>query len=470
MIGGLSSGGSRSSLYLVLSGVVAAVLAGCAVSYVDVGPMGLARVLLVPLGALLLLPFFITLFRGERINLLEPIFIVVFGYGLFMFVRPLYILAFNDFAFLSFIGAPIDAVPLTLAFSIVGLVALYLGYYSSVGPAVARGLPAGERSVSPRRLRNSGFVVLALGSLLYGAFLIGPAAGSKDSTGLTSSAYFYLGVNVAAVGILLLGYWAMLDTRWWKKLFVIALLAAFVAVSTDTGKRYHLLYLGLSLLASYYLLRGKPFSFRSLLIFLPPSLLYVAGVGFVRDGEGVTFGEVATLNPVAAVQRFFTSADLGTFETFARILTVIPESVPFVMPGRTFLYVFVAFVPRSIWPGKPLPTELVVLQEAVGNIGAVAGGSGYTYSLPGAFYVEGGIVMVLIGMFFFGVFCRTIWSYHALRGHLFSKAILAVGLPLILLSQRGYNNNTIIWYLTYLIPIVLVFYYASRKRRRQGGL
>lgn len=224
------------------------------------------------------------------------------------------------------------------------------------------------------------------------------------------------------------------------------------------------------MIASFYLLRDKPFSFRSLLIFFPPAFLYVIGVGALRGGEReITLSKVAEFRPVAALQRFFASGgDLNTFDSFTRILTVMPESFPFVMPGRTFLYLFVAFVPRSMWPGKPLPTELAVMDGAFMDIGAVAAGTGYSYSLPGSFYIEGGIVMILIGMFVFGVFCRTIWAYYRLHGHMLAKAVLAVSLPYILLSQRGgFTDNNTTWYLAYLVPVVVGFYYAGRKRDKR---
>lgn len=467
---GISGRRSRFSVYLVLSGIVVALLLGLAVTHVDVGSLGLSRALLLPLGMLLLAPFFVALFRRGPINLLEPIFIVVFGYGLFLFVRPLYILTFNDFEFMNFLGISREAIPFALLVSIVGLAALYLGYYSSVGPSLASRLPGGRADLSLRCLRNWGLFVLGIGTLLYGVFLVGPASGSVASAALTGSAYFYLGIDVAAVGMLLLFYWVMVSPRWRRILLLALLLSVFFIAATYLGSRYRILYLGLALIASFYLLRGKPFSFRSLLVFLPPAFLYVAGVGLLRGGEReVTLGKVSEFDLAAAVRRFFdSSGDLNIFDTFTKVLTVMPESFPFLMPGRTFLYLFVAFVPRSIWPGKPFPTELVVSQEVTGDIGAVTVGTGYSYSLPGSFYIEGGIVMVLIGMFIFGVFCRTIWSYYRLHGHLLSRTVLAVSLPYILLSQRGgFTNNDAIWYLTYLVPIIVGFYYAGRGRKHK---
>lgn len=464
----LSGHRSRSSIYLLSAGIAAAVLLGFAVVQVDVGAMGLSRALMFPLGILLLVPLFVALFRKRAVNLLEPIFVVVLGYGLFLFVRPMYILVFNDFEAMNFLGSSKEAVPLAISFSILGLAALYVGYYSFVGPSLAHWLPEGRVETSPRRLRNWGSLVLIAGIVLYGAFLGGPAAGSSASIALTGSAYFYLGIDIAAVGILLLFYWVMVSPRW-RRILLFALLATiFFVAATYLGSRYRVLYLGLALIASYYLLKGKPFSFRSLLIFLPPAFLYVAGVGILRGGERrVTLSKLGEFDASAAVRRFFdSSGDLNIFDAYTRIITVFPDSIPFVMPGRTLLYLFAAFIPRSLWPGKPLPTEVVVNLQAIGNIGPVAGGTGYGYSLPGSFYVEGGLVMMLIGMFVFGVFCQTIWSYYQLHGHLLSRVVLAVSLPYMLLLQRGgFTDNDAIWYLTYLAPVVVGFYYAGGKRK-----
>lgn len=458
----------HSPFYVILLGIAVAVFLGIAIVWIDVGSMALSRALLLPLGALLLVPFFVSLFKKRAVNLLEPIFLVVFGYGLFLFIRPLYILTFNDFETMNFIGGSREAVPLALFLSIVGLTALYLGYYTSLGPYIAGRLPVGRGQVSPLRLRNYGLLVLLLGGALYGIFILGPAGGSTGSNALTASAYFYLGVDLAGAGALLLFYWVMVSPRWGRILLLFVVLATLFVLGTYLGNRYHLVYLGLSIVASFYLLRGRPFSFRSLLAFFPPAFIYVAAVGSMGGTTGsVTFEKIANFDIFASVERFFASGgDLNIFDAFTRVLTVVPESFPFVMPGRTLLYLLVHFVPRAVWPGKPLPTEVLVNQEAIGDIGPVAGGTGYGYSLPGSFYIEGGVLVILVGMFVFGVFCRTIWSYYRLHGHLLSRAILAVSLPYVLLLQRGgFTSNDAVWYLTYLVPVIVGFYYAGRKKR-----
>jgi len=124
-VSSLSGNRSRSSTYLLLLGMPAAVLAGFALAYVDVGPMVLSQKLRLPLGMLLLVPFSIALLRLQPITLLEPIFVVVFGYELFLFLSPAYIVSFDDFETMYFLGASKEVVLVAIGLATVGLVTLY---------------------------------------------------------------------------------------------------------------------------------------------------------------------------------------------------------------------------------------------------------------------------------------------------------------------------------------------------------
>jgi len=172
------------------------------------------------------------------------------------------------------------------------------------------------------------------------------------------------------------------------------------------------------------------------------------------------------------LQRFVSSeGDLNIFDTYVRVLTVVPDVFPYLVPGRTLAYLFIAFVPRALWPGKPLTTEMVANTYMLGEYGEVAaGGTGYAYSLPGSFYLEGGALAILVGMFLFGVFCRTVWSYYTKHNTIGSKMLLAVTLPIVLLYQRGgFTDNDTVWYLTYLIPVIVGLRYAAPKNRVGEG-
>jgi hypothetical protein len=458
----------RSSHGVLAGGILLAVLLGLAIVYLDVGSTGLSRLLLLLLGVLLLVPFGVAVLRQKPVNLVEPIYVVVFGYALFLFVRPLYILAFDDFALINRMGSDPGKIPVALALASLGLVALYAGYYSPIGSAVADKLPGAGKQASPRRLRNWGLFLIVLGSLLYSISLRQRAAGEPDAG---STAYFYLGIDIVGVGILFLFYWNWLSPRWRRILTVTALLLFFLLAATFLASRYRILYLGFALLVSYYLLKNKPFRFRNLLLLLPPALIYTAGVGALRGVESgerrVTFANLSQFDLQYALQRFFSSAgDLNIFDTYVKILTVVPDVFPYLVPGRTFAYLFVAFVPRALWPDKPLTTEILVNTYMIGAYGEVAaGGTGYAYSLPASFYLEGGVLAILVGMLLFGVFCRTVWSYHTKHNTTGSKMLLAATLPIVLLYQRGgFTDNDTVWYLTYLVPVVVGLRYATVKR------
>jgi oligosaccharide repeat unit polymerase len=448
-------------------GLLLAVLLGLTVAYLDVGTWGLSKVLLLVLGVLLLVPFGVTMLRGKHIDFLEPINVVVIGYAMFLLVRPIYILVYDDLDMINFLGADPKLIPVALFHAILGLASLYLGYYGPIGPAIANATPTAGERVSPRRLRNWGVLLIVLGSSLYGVFL-GQKASTAGNAYSESTAYFYLGIDVVGVGILLLFYWMWLSPKWRRILVVVGLLAVFFVVATNAGNRYRILYLGIALLASYYLLRDSSFRLRNLMLLLPPVLIYLNAIGLVRQKSEGTLANLSQYDSQSAWQRFLSSSgDLNIFDTYVRIISVVPEIHPYLFPRRTFAYLFTAFVPRTVWPGKPEPSEKLVTLYMIGEWGAEkAGGGGYAYSLLGSFYVEGGLLAVLIGMILFGAFCRAVWAYHTKNRNIGSKMILAVTLPAVFFAQRGgFNDNDAVWYLTYLVPVIIGLRYASTGKQ-----
>ena len=78
---------------------------------------------------------------------------------------------------------------------------------------------------------------------------------------------------------------------------------------------------------------------------------------------------------------------------------------------------------------------------------------------------------ILVGMFVFGVFCRTVWSHYTKHNTIGSKMVLAVTLPIVLLYQRGgFTDNDTVWYLTYLIPTIVGLRYAAPKNQVGKGV
>jgi len=265
-------------------------------------------------------------------------------------------------------------------------------------------------------------------------------------------------------------WWAKLSPRWWKFLVVVAFVGAFFLIGTNAASRYRVLYFGIALITSYYLFIDRPFRFRDVLFLISVASAYVIGVGFLRRGpqtdREVAFSDLSRFDLGEAVDRFFSSeGDLGIFDAFLRLVTVIPRDYPYLFPGRTLAELLVHFVPRAIWEGKPLTTEVLVNYYMIGDYGVLkAQGGNWVYSLPGSFYVEGGALAILVGTILFGVFCRTVWNYYLIHNDVGAKMLLAVTLPSILFHQRdGFTANNTFWYLIYLVPVLVGLYLSATK-------
>src|SRR5215218_3724500 len=197
----------NSSRIVFLIAILLAVLAGFAIAYLDfVESWGL---LLVPFGILLLVPFVVPMLSQQRANFLEPIYIVVFGYALFLFVRPIYILAFDDYDMILALRGDPQKIPLALAFAILGLVGIYIGYYSRFGTLAANTLPTIGRQVSSKRMRNWGLLLIVLGTTLYALYLR-QRAGTDIASATPrdprdpiegGTGYFTIGLQLTGAGI-----------------------------------------------------------------------------------------------------------------------------------------------------------------------------------------------------------------------------------------------------------------------------
>lgn len=132
--------------------------------------------------------------------------------------------------------------------------------------------------------------------------------------------------------------------------------------------------------------------------------------------------------------KFMSHGDLDGFQSMTNIVHLI--SLEGLSYGTRLLSALFFFVPRSIWHGKHQPTGADAAEAA-----------GYVYTnismpLPGELYADGGVLLVVIGMFFIGMWLRNFDSIYAklkhadLSGHRISlpifTALLAGFAPIIM--------------------------------------
>jgi len=96
--------------------------------------------------------------------------------------------------------------------------------------------------------------------------------------------------------------------------------------------------------------------------------------------------------------------EFSQFDWFAIIIDKTPDVIHY-QYGRTFLDYFLQFVPRLFWPDKPVPIEYAVTTLLTG----VESGSPFT--IIGELYLNFQWPGIMLGMFVFGVFVRTMYAY-----------------------------------------------------------
>jgi oligosaccharide repeat unit polymerase len=92
-------------------------------------------------------------------------------------------------------------------------------------------------------------------------------------------------------------------------------------------------------------------------------------------------------------------SEFGQFDMFVKVLQLVPTELPF-QHGATFAEFFAYFVPRALWPDKPLPIEYRISLLSGSNA------SGKPASILGELYLNGGALAIVVGMILFGVLAR----------------------------------------------------------------
>lgn len=148
-----------------------------------------------------------------------------------------------------------------------------------------------------------------------------------------------------------------------------------------------------------------------------------------------------------------------------RQLDIIIQNVPYVYPyiyGKSFIGLFGLFVPRLIWPEKPYGAgglySLTFYKESYLE------GTGIPPSLIGEFYWNFGIMGVMIGFFFLGLFLRVLYRKATNNSSVIYKAVYSITLANLLIWIRdGTDAPTITW-ITYVFSFLICYFIINNAR------
>lgn len=368
-----------------------------------------------------------------------------------------------------------------LVLSLAGLLAFYGGYAWSLGDRIAGKIPPVHPG-SPAKALRSAVLVLVIGGVLFGAFVMtvgGPAAYLRAGyLGLyrleQGREYMAIGLTLLGTGLLLL-YHAAYETRS-RVVGVLTwtLIVALGALLFAIGRRRYLLTLILAIVV-YRHYRKQRLSV--------PVLLAFGGVGFLLFnvwGLLRRFPWHALLSRAAwsaVLQRplrdfVYTVAGEGEFSGagvwLPQVITRLASGDLSYFYGLSYLQAPIGFIPRLLYPGRPPMLSEWYVTTFHPELAAQGGGMGFFFLAEA--YLNFGVVGVLAVMALAGIVFRCAAGY--LRRNQKSAAAVLLYAALISWIPSGIRVDfaTAIKGFTeffFVILLLAVLYSAGWRTRRE---
>jgi len=316
---------------------------------------------------------------------------------------------------------PAERVVVTLALFLLLQGSFIAGYQSRMGVVLSEVLPDFRRGriklpgrwIETLTLAGSALgcaaFVLNLGGLDY-ILRLGYGQGK-------SPALFQLAFQALILGTLLMA-WRLINSKPTRPLdvalflLVLAIEVVFFAVILGARKRLFFLFFGLF---SVWLLRfGKSrLPRRTAALIMVLLLVFFSVWGTVRSrplrelAEGSSLSNYAALDPVNLGYLFSVAEP---FAVACMVVELFPDTEPY-RYGGTLVVTLLGFIPRAVWPDKPVSIGKELTRYTDGVYYDPVYGHGLAPTLVGDYYANLGLLGVLLGGLGFGILCRTVAAY-----------------------------------------------------------
>lgn len=309
-----------------------------------------------------------------------------------------------------------------------GFMVFALGYLVTPRPGIRRAPEKGLSLVSgwddaPRTsaLTAIGTYLLGFGALALAAALSGSYGYLGDEVVLAATDVSWyttpLTILSSLRGAAILVIWvrALESPRMGPLLLAVAIAAVDFAAGFLSGMKEAPVTTFLAVMLAYLFVRRKlPVLMLAafsgwFVLFLAP---WVASVRNELRGNGVLTLQEGLSAMVSSPFQLTVDSGWEIWDSLSRfrlidnvaiIIQKTPSELPFQSVSDLFALTASGFVPRAIWPTKPVRVEgLLFYQEYFG-------GSSYSSSaltIPGSLFMHGGIFVLLVGMLLFGILVR----------------------------------------------------------------
>jgi len=206
---------------------------------------------------------------------------------------------------------------------------------------------------------------------------------------------------------------------------------------------------------------------------LVTALLFMRTIGPLFATTGVRLTDVPADVALAPVQFYINSPELAVFDmtmlTVQDRASLLHEIGGAFWGGLRYNFLPVVYiVPRVLWPGKPIYSNIgtVFYQHAVGGREDV----GFAVGIVAGLYLFGGLLGVLVGMMTVGVLFRVIyerlepWNRDPRRVFVYGIVIWMM----FHFLRFGDLGGTIVYFYQFVLPGAIVALLVLRARRRVG--
>lgn len=209
-------------------------------------------------------------------------------------------------------------------------------------------------------------------------------------------AFLYLGLIVTLMAYALRISHKLPMLQFW---FILIICGLLLVLSTGERLRLLELMLGMLIVRHYFI---KPFALSKVIfagffmVALLTSLLFFRRHFASSGGEGDLF-------LVELLDSLFRNFLL--YDGFVAVLEHVPYSIDYSY-GHGYLLALIGFIPRVVWPDKPLWGKAVFTHDVFGVDDSI-----FTYGLAGELWWNFGLPGILLGAFLYGYILSRLYSY-----------------------------------------------------------
>jgi len=293
------------------------------------------------------------------------------------------------------------------------------------------------------------YYALSSGKNLLGILSLGTIGMTEMST-ISSDDKMLFMINISYS---LLVPWLFIFTYSKNKIIPIILSYLLVSLFFSYGWRFIIYILVISFLITRSRILNKKIKFSQVLMLVVVLLLFSVFTGSVRNS--VRSGQKADFEGFNKENISYTlESNFNIYQTYYGVVGTYPDKADYFYGQACFVYPFIMWVPRSIWPSKPYGTEYPAGKALLKSCPSALKEA---MSFPNIYeyYIDFGVFGVVVISFFIGKICRKMIDFYN------SKSIfriicyaLFVGF-LIQFINRGYIAQLTTLFVFLYLPLFL---------------